>query len=99
MLRATAAAILAVALAAPAAAADPKPRTHPDADFVVYVADGLIVRPISLAATVVGTGFYFATLPFAFAARDTSTFDVLVAQPAAYTFTRCFGCSAGEIAP
>ena len=55
--------------------------------------DGLIVRPASLVGTVVGTGVFLITLPFsALSGNVSEAGSRLIAEPAAYTFTRCFGC-------
>lgn len=60
---------------------------------VEMIIDGIIVRPISLAATLIGTVFFVATVPFsALSGSVGDAADTLVVGPAAYTFTRCLGC-------
>lgn len=56
-------------------------------------ADLLIVRPLSLAATVLGTGLFVVSLPFALLAPDgaAATAQRLVVEPARYTFARPLG--------
>lgn len=57
------------------------------------IADGLIVRPLSLGATVVGAGVFIVTLPFsALGGNVDGAAHRLVVEPAEYTFRRCLGC-------
>jgi len=59
--------------------------------------DGLIVRPITLVATVIGSVIWVATLPFsALGGNAGEAADVLVISPAKATFLRCLGCSSGR---
>ncbi len=61
------------------------------------IIDGLVVRPISLAATVVGAVAFVITLPFsALGGNVDEAGEKLVVRPAAYTFSRCLGCFGGE---
>ncbi len=56
--------------------------------------DGLVVRPITLVATVLGTALWVVTLPFSLLggnAGDAAENFILV--PARATFIRCLGCS------
>jgi len=54
--------------------------------------DGLVVRPLTLAGTLIGAAVFVATLPFSIPARGVSGAGrMLVAQPAGYTFMRSFG--------
>lgn len=56
------------------------------------VADVVLVRPLSLAATVVGTALFIASLPFAIPSGSINeTARALVAAPFNYTFTRPIG--------
>jgi hypothetical protein len=56
--------------------------------------DGLIVRPLTLVATAVGTVIWVATLPFSLLGGNAGdAADVLVLTPAKATFVRCLGCS------
>ena len=57
------------------------------------ILDGLIVRPLSLASTVVGGVIYVVTLPFsAIGGNAGQAGETLVLRPAEYTFSRCLGC-------
>lgn len=54
--------------------------------------DVLVVRPLSLAATVIGTGLFVASLPFSLLGWNVDKAAMqLVAEPAAYTFLRPLG--------
>lgn len=57
------------------------------------IIDGLLVRPISLVGTVLGTAVFIVTLPFsALGGNVGEAGEMLVVGPASYTFTRCLGC-------
>ncbi len=61
------------------------------------IIDGLVVRPISLVATVIGTVAFVITLPFsALGGNVDEAAEKLVVRPAAFTFSRCLGCFGGE---
>lgn len=55
--------------------------------------DLIIVRPVSLVATVLGTGLFIISLPLALIQRDApvAAAKKLVAEPARYTFDRPLG--------
>jgi hypothetical protein len=56
--------------------------------------DALIVRPVLLATTIVGSAVYLVSLPFSLLGGNTAEAgEVLVAGPAKATFTRCLGCT------
>ncbi|HXC50161.1 MAG TPA: hypothetical protein VN634_04700 [Candidatus Limnocylindrales bacterium] len=56
------------------------------------ILDVVIVRPLGLVATVVGTALFVVALPFAAATRDYATpAHFLVVQPARFTFERPLG--------
>lgn len=56
--------------------------------------DALFVRPVLLAATVVGSAVYLVSLPFSLLGGNAKEAgDVLVAGPAKATFVRCLGCT------
>lgn len=58
--------------------------------FVVF--DALLVRPLSLAATCIGTAAFVVSLPIALVTRQTrQTVEILMKEPAEYTFTRPLG--------
>ncbi len=54
--------------------------------------DVLVVRPVSLAATVIGTAVFIVSLPFSIPSSSVgSTARTLVSDPFNYTFTRPIG--------
>lgn len=56
--------------------------------------DALIVRPVLLATTIVGSAVYLVSLPFSMLGGNTAEAgEVLVAGPARATFARCLGCT------
>lgn len=55
--------------------------------------DGLIIRPITLVATVLGSVIWVATLPFSLLGGNAGeAAEVLVIAPAEATFLKCLGC-------
>ena len=57
------------------------------------ILDGLVVRPLSLVATVVGAVAFVITVPFsALGGNVDEAAEMLVFRPSAYTFSRCLGC-------
>jgi hypothetical protein len=65
-------------------------RSKPDSN--VMAADALIGRPVGLAATVLGTTTFVATLPFtAFSGSVRDAARGLIKEPGAWTFTRPLG--------
>ena len=84
-------AALGLGLANPAAAIDDyaEPGTPSAAAMGV---DMLLVRPVSLAATAVGTGLFVVSLPFSLLGMNTGdAADRLVVEPGKYTFVRPLG--------
>ncbi len=56
------------------------------------IVDVLLVRPLSLAATAVGTAVFIASLPFSVPSGSVNdTARTLVAEPFKYTFSRPIG--------
>ena len=56
------------------------------------IGDFLFIRPVGITATVVGTAFFIASLPFSLAGLNTQeAFQKLVADPAEFTFARKLG--------
>jgi len=54
--------------------------------------DIFLVRPVSLAATIVGTAIFIVSLPFSIPSKSVeSTAQALVVKPFNYTFTRPIG--------
>ena len=65
-------------------------QTRPDPAMVV--ADVVIVRPVCLVATIVGSVFFVVSWPIAAISKSVkTTADVLVVSPAKATFTRQMG--------
>jgi len=59
--------------------------------------DAGLVRPVGLAATVIGVGLFVATLPFsALGGNVGESAERLVVDPARMTFLRCLGCTEGQ---
>ena len=59
---------------------------------VAMTADIIVVRPLSLAATIVGTVVFVIAVPFAALGGNTrEAFDHLMVKPALYTFKRPLG--------
>jgi hypothetical protein len=66
-------------------------RYPPTAEQMIL--DGLIYRPISLGATLIGTGIFIATLPFSLIGGNADEAgERLILEPASNTFERCLGC-------
>lgn len=64
---------------------------------LAMVTDTVVVRPVMLAFTVVGTAFFVVSLPFsALGGNVGQAADTLMVQPAANTFLRCLGCTRVE---
>lgn len=65
-------------------------QTRPDPAAVV--ADVVVVRPVCLVATIVGSVFFVVSWPIAAISKSVkTTADVLVVSPAKATFTRQMG--------
>lgn len=78
-------------LAADPAAADERYVGEPPSAAAMG-ADLLLVRPLSLVATVAGTGLFIASLPFSLLGRNVGDAgEQLVLRPAEYTFARPLG--------
>ena len=61
--------------------------------------DVLIVRPLTLVATVLGAGLFVVSLPFsALGGNLGEAGDTLVVTPFKATFFRCLGCGAEHMA-
>ena len=61
------------------------------------IIDGLVVRPLGLVATVLGTVAFVVTLPFsALGGNVEEASENLVTKPMAFTFSRCLGCFGGS---
>ena len=56
------------------------------------IADFVVMRPLGIGATVVGTAFFIVSLPFSALGRNTGTaWNKMVADPFAFTFARPLG--------
>jgi len=56
------------------------------------VADFVLLRPMGIAATALGTAFFIASLPFScFGGNAKAAFEKLVAEPARFAFKRPLG--------
>ena len=61
-------------------------------DDLKVAADTLVVRPVCLAATIIGSGLFVISLPIAALSHSVKkTAHVLVVRPARATFTRHLG--------
>lgn len=61
-------------------------------DDAAVVADILLVRPVGLAAVVVGTAVFIVALPFSIPSGSVGyTAQVLIVEPFKYTFMRPIG--------
>ncbi len=59
--------------------------------------DAALVRPVGLAATVLGVGLFVVTLPFSLLGGNVKeSANTLVGDPARLTFYRCLGCTTGQ---
>jgi hypothetical protein len=75
-----------------ATAANPFDDSHPSA--LAMFTDLLILRPVGTVATVFGSVLYVVALPFTLPSGGTTEAgQVLVVEPAVYTFYRCLGCT------
>lgn len=75
-----------------AAAANPFDDSQPSA-LAMYT-DLLVIRPIGIVATTLGAVAYVIALPFTLPSGGAAEAgEVLVVEPAVYTFVRCLGCS------
>lgn len=71
--------------------ADTPKEASPSAEAMMF--DGLILRPLHLAGTIIGTGIFVVTLPFSLLGGNVEQAgETLVVEPAAATFTNCLGC-------
>ncbi len=59
--------------------------------------DAGLVRPVGLAATIVGAGIFVVTLPFSLLGDNVKeSADTLITVPGKMTFLRCLGCTEGQ---
>ncbi len=63
-----------------------------DVSAEAMIADGLLLRPAGIAATVLGTVVFVVTLPFSIPTRSVGkAAQKLIVDPARYTFVRPLG--------
>jgi hypothetical protein len=75
-----------------ASAANPFDDSHPSA--LAMFTDLIVLRPVGIAVTAVGAVAYVVAIPFTAASGGmTEAGQVLVVEPAMYTFWRCLGCT------
>lgn len=85
------ASLIAVPLGATAWAQDPF-EEHEETTAGFMVLDLLLVRPLSLGATILGSAVFVVALPFTAPAGETGySLEKLIKDPAKYTFTRSLG--------
>jgi hypothetical protein len=78
--------------ASPALAKEKQHITGEDRNAGSMMFDLVILRPLGLAATVVGTAFFVVSLPFSILGGNTGeAAKKLMVEPAKYTFTRPLG--------
>lgn len=79
------------------AAGDYQARSTVSPSPAVMAADGLVGRPVGIAATAAGVGVFVATLPFTLVSGSTeSAARELVGGPAVWTFGRPIGKTGKE---
>ncbi len=67
-------------------------RTEEDVSAEAIIADGLLLRPAGIVATVLGTAVFVVTLPFSIPTRSVDkAAQKLIVDPARYTFVRPLG--------
>lgn len=78
--------------ASPVLAKEKQSITGEDRNAVSMMFDLVILRPLGLAATVIGTAFFIVSLPVSVLGGNTGeAAKKLVAAPAKYTFSRPLG--------
>ena len=78
--------------ASPALAKEKQSIVGEDRNAVSMMFDLVLLRPLGLAATVVGTAFFVVSLPFSILGGNTGeAAKKLMVEPAKYTFTRPLG--------
>jgi hypothetical protein len=82
--------ILTLVTAMPARATDSS--RYDDATYGTMLVDGIVVRPLGIAATIIGAAGWVVTLPFSLLGGNAGgAADALVMDPARFTFTRPLG--------
>ena len=84
------AALVLTATGFPALAQEEEPGGIGSAEAMI--GDLVLVRPLGITATAVGTVFFVASIPFSIPGRNTkAAFRKLVAEPVVFTFARPLG--------
>jgi 23S rRNA A2030 N6-methylase RlmJ len=87
--------LIAALVAAPLSAAATTQDTFAEAEEATgaqMAADLLLVRPVGIAATLVGSAIFIVALPFTLISGDTQhSLDKLIKEPGKYTFNRPLG--------
>ncbi|MFP4040616.1 MAG: hypothetical protein ACOCPQ_00035 [Desulfosudaceae bacterium] len=92
MRRTTVLMLMAALLMAPMAATAAENGTATEGGPGAMAADVVLVRPVGIAATAVGTALFFASLPFSALGGNTGAASkALVADPFQFTFMRPIG--------
>ena len=87
----TATALLSAVLVAPAAAAA-DPTAGASRDYAAITVDMLLLRPLSVMSTLLGSALFVISLPITAPFRVVgAASDQLVVEPGAYAFTRPLG--------
>jgi hypothetical protein len=82
--------LLMAPLASTALAGEFFEKDDPSGGMMIF--DFVVVRPVGIVATAVGSVFYVVSLPFSLLGQNPGEAGVaLVKEPAAYTFTRPLG--------
>jgi hypothetical protein len=88
-------AIILALVAAPLGASAMAPDTFTETEETTgarMAADLLMVRPVGIAATLVGSAVFVVALPFTMISGDTQhSLDKLIKEPGKYTFNRPLG--------
>lgn len=65
-----------------------------DPSMLAMTTDLVIIRPVMLGVTILGSAVWLVSLPFsAIAGTEKQALDTLVVGPAETTFVRCLGCT------
>lgn len=90
----TMAAAMALTLVSPWSIASGVGTVEEDPSALAMGTDLLLVRPVMLATTVVGSAVWLVSLPFsALGGNAMQAADTLVVGPGKSTFVRCLGCT------
>jgi hypothetical protein len=75
-------------------AAEPGVVVEEDPSMLAMTSDLILVRPVMLVATALGSAVWLVSSPFSLAGGNAmQAADTLVVGPAKATFVRCLGCT------